>query len=114
MSEAATGLAAAVAVEADDDDLSELDLSGVFELLSDETRLGIVRELAAVNADETTGNSRSFSELRTRVGTRDSGQFNYHLGRLRGSLVEKTAAGYELTELGLVVGATVLDATATE
>ena len=113
MSEATPGLAAAMAVETDDGDLSDLDLSGVFELLSNETRLGIVRELALVNADETAESSLSFSELRTRVGTRDSGQFNYHLGRLRGSLVEKTGAGYELTELGLVVGATVLDAAAT-
>ncbi|MFD1647492.1 DUF7347 domain-containing protein [Haloarchaeobius litoreus] len=112
MSEATPGLATVMAVEADDDDLSDLDLSGVFELLSNDTRLGIVRELSVANADETTDGSLSFSELRTRVGTRDSGQFNYHLGRLRGSLVEKTAAGYELTELGLVVGATVLDAAA--
>ena len=113
MSEAARGLAAAMAVEAADDDLSTLDLSGVFELLSDETRLGIVRELAVVNADGSAENGLSFSELRTRVGTRDSGQFNYHLGRLRGNLVEKNGAGYELTELGLVVGATVLEAATT-
>ena len=71
MSEVARGLAAAVAVEAADDDLSTLDLSGVFELLSDETRLGIVRELAVVNADETAENGTKYYYRVTTVNPED-------------------------------------------
>ncbi len=51
----------------------------------------------------------TFSELGERVGVRDVGQFDYHLQRLRGNLVEETPDGYELTELGLVVGSTVVE-----
>ena len=70
-----------------------MDAPGVFELLSDETRVGIVRELAA-------GEDLRFSTLRERVGTADSGKFNYHLERLRGNLVRKTEEGYRLTRAG--------------
>jgi hypothetical protein len=48
----------------------------------------------------------SFSELRERVGTRDSGHFNYHLGQLAGSFVAKGPDGYSLTYAGSqIVGA---------
>jgi DNA-binding HxlR family transcriptional regulator len=70
-----------------------LSATAAFELLSDETRIGIVRELSR------SGKLR-FSTLRERVGTEDSGQFNYHLERLRGGLVRKTDGGYELTRAG--------------
>jgi hypothetical protein len=41
-----------------------------------------------------------FSELCDRVGTTDSGQFNYHLERLTGQFVESTDDGYRLTATG--------------
>jgi hypothetical protein len=41
-------------------------------------------------------NAVSFSELRDRVGTRDSGQFNYHLDQLTGHFIRATDSGYEL------------------
>lgn len=66
----------------------------VFRLLGDETRLAIVRVLAA--ADE----PLRFTTLRERVGAADSGRFNYHLGKLRGELVHETADGYELSAIG--------------
>lgn len=73
-----------------------------FALLGNETRVDILRALAA--ADDPI----PFSELRDRVGTRDSGGFNYHLGKLGGTFVKQGKEGYELTLAGLqVVGALV-------
>lgn len=75
------------------------DPSTLFALLSDDIRLAIVRELAmATEAGSAAG--LSFSDLRCRVGVSDSGQFNYHLHRLRGRLVEKSDGGYVLTPAG--------------
>jgi len=76
------------------------DVEDAFSLLADETRLSILRELYARDEPLT------FSELRERVGMRDSGQFNYHLGKLKGQFVEQTDGGYELTIGGFrVLGA---------
>ncbi|WP_439028279.1 winged helix-turn-helix domain-containing protein [Haloarchaeobius sp. DT45] len=55
-----------------------------FGLVANETRIAILRALW--EADEQV---LSFSELRDRVGIRDTGQFNYHLGKLVGTFVEK-------------------------
>lgn len=74
----------------------------MFALLGNQMRVDVLRELAA--ADEPLG----FSALRERVGVRDSGQFNYHLGKLTGAFVRHGDEGYELTVAGLqVVGALV-------
>lgn len=73
----------------------------VFELLGNDIRLRIVRELCTAEP----GCAVPFSRLRERVGVRDSGKFNYHLGRLRGPLVEKREDGYALTAAGRAVGA---------
>jgi hypothetical protein len=73
----------------------------VFALLGDDTRVGILEALGA-----TPDESVPFAELHRRVGIRDSGQFNYHLGKLRGSFVRRTDDGYELTHAGRqIVGA---------
>lgn len=77
-------------------------LASIFALLSDETRLRIVRALAAADPEPL-----GFTALRERVGARDAGRFNYHLGRLRDRLVEKTADGYVLTEAGAVAAAVI-------
>lgn len=77
------------------------DETAVFDLLSDETRVETVATLAAA------GDGLRFSDLRRRVGARDSGRFNYHLGRLRGRLVEKRGDRYVLTERGEHVAAAV-------
>lgn len=91
--------------------------SNAFALLGDETRVGIVEALGEADGP------LSFSELRARVGVRDSGQFNYHLSKLIGTYVRRTdgsstnpaertpsarrsGAGYELTYAGdRIVGA---------
>lgn len=70
------------------------DPTRVFQLLGDETRLAIVRALATAEGPV------EFSALRDRVGAADSGRFNYHLGRLRETLVAKTTDGYVLTATG--------------
>lgn len=71
-----------------------------FDLLADETRLAIVRELGDAEG------SLSFAELRTRVGVRDSGRFNYHLDKLTDRLVSKANGGYVLTRAGRQIDGT--------
>jgi hypothetical protein len=61
-----------------------------FALLGNESRIAILRALW-----ESPYEPLSFSELRERVGMRDSGQFNYHLGKLLGRFVRKAAGGPE-------------------
>ncbi|WP_436927806.1 winged helix-turn-helix domain-containing protein [Halosimplex amylolyticum] len=73
-------------------------VTDTFTLLSDETRVRILAALADADREAV-----CFSDLRGRVGMADSGQFNYHLDRLRGDLVAKTDDGYALTEAGRAV-----------
>lgn len=79
-----------------------------FAVLGNETRVAILRALAA--ADEPV----AFSELRDRVGTPDSGQFNYHLGKLVGHFVRKSDGGYVLRQAGRRVIEAVLSGAVTE
>jgi hypothetical protein len=78
-----------------------------FSLLGNETRLAIMLALweafepfAEGTWDPSEGNAVAFSELQERVGTRDSGQFNYHLDQLVGQFVDRTADGYQLLPAG--------------
>lgn len=64
-------------------------LRTAFQLLANETRLGILHALW--NAPEWTA---TFSELKGAVGMRDSGQFQYHLNKLTGTFVRRTEDGY--------------------
>lgn len=80
----------------------------LFDLLSDETRLAIVRTLYRHGRDDPDGPGLSFSTLGDRLDVEDSGRFNYHLRRLRGPLVEKRGDGYALTPLGYRLGAFVV------
>jgi hypothetical protein len=65
-----------------------------------ETRLSILLALWEAFEPFTGENAVPFSELRERVGMRDSGQFNYYLDRLEGQFVRKTEAGNELQRTG--------------
>lgn len=65
-----------------------------YALLANETRIEIVRALGEANT------ALTFSTLKERVGVRDSGGFNYHLQRLRGTFVKREACGYALTDSG--------------
>ena len=71
-----------------------------FDLLADETRLAIVRELGDAEGPI------SFAELRKRVGVQDSGRFNYHLDKLTGRFVSKRENGYTLTRAGRQIDGT--------
>jgi hypothetical protein len=73
----------------------------VFGLLGDESRLRILQALG-----ETPDEPVPFSELHRRSEVDDSGRFNYHLGKLRGTFVRRADDGYELTYAGRqVIGA---------
>jgi len=77
-----------------------------FEVLADETRLGILRTLADHRRDHPEEPGLGFSDLRRAVGVRDSGNFNYHLQQLLGRFVTETDGNYRLAAAGFeVVGA---------
>ncbi|PSQ18230.1 hypothetical protein BRD00_05685 [Halobacteriales archaeon QS_8_69_26] len=83
-------------MSSDDDggDGAPLSPDEAFAVLGNEIRMGILRALADADGP------LPFSELRERVGTRDSGQFNYHLGKLTGHFVRQTEEGYDLRRAG--------------
>jgi hypothetical protein len=78
--------------------------AGVFELLSDETRVRTVRVLYRRWQRAPDDPCVPFSVLCDRVGAADSGRFNYHLNRLRGHLVRECTDGYTLSPLGVYLG----------
>ncbi|WP_135364241.1 winged helix-turn-helix domain-containing protein [Halosimplex halophilum] len=83
-----------------------VDPTAVFELLADETRLSIVRELAVERYSNWRWSGKTFAELRRAVGVEDAGNFSYHLEKLRGRLVVKEGDEYYLLNHGLqIVGA---------
>lgn len=80
-----------------------------FSLLGDETRLAILQAVW-----ETEQGRASFSELRDRVGSPDSGQFNYHLNKLTGHFLRSVEEGYALTQAGREVIRAVMAGSLTE
>lgn len=68
-----------------------------FSVLANETRLSILLTLWEAQYGAKGPDSLAFSELRERVGMRDSGQFNYHLETLTDRFIKKTEVGYGLT-----------------
>lgn len=87
-------------------DATETAPTAVFELLADETRLAIVRELAAERQSNWQWSGATFAELRRAVGIADAGNFSYHLEKLRGPLVVKDGDEYHLRNRGMeLVGA---------
>jgi len=75
-------------------------LTEAIRLVSHEVRAEILVALAAEMREHPRDQTLSFSTLRDRVGHEDPGNFNYHLERLLGSLVEKTEDGYRLSDVG--------------
>lgn len=71
-----------------------------FKLLGNETRLSILLALWEATEPGFETNAVPFSELYDRVGYDDTGNFNYHLGRLVGPFVEETDEGYRLRNAG--------------
>ncbi len=83
---------------------------GYLSLLTNDTRLGIVEALAAQRRESPAAPEMSFSALAEEVGVSDTGRFNYHLDKLRGSFIERTDDGYGLTMTGHTIVAAVLGA----
>ncbi|WP_436909836.1 DUF7351 domain-containing protein [Halosimplex marinum] len=73
-----------------------------FELVSNDTRLAILRALAEAFRESPIEPFVAYSDLRDRVGVRDKGNFNYHLDRLE-DLVTEGSEGYAVTSVGLAV-----------
>lgn len=79
-----------------------------FAVLGNETRMAILQTLAEADG------ALPFSELRERVGVSDSGQFNYHLGKLEGHFLNKVDGQYSLRQAGRRVIEAVLSGAVTE
>jgi hypothetical protein len=94
---------------ADDEPTTEtLSPDDAFGVLGNETRMQILRVLG--EADD----SLAFSALHDAVDVRDSGQFNYHLDKLKGHFVRKTGDEYVLRQAGNRVVEAVLSGAMTE
>jgi len=89
-------------------DESALSPDDAFAVLGDETRIEILQTLGEADAP------LSFSELREHVGTSDSGQFNYHLNKLKGHFIRKADIGYMLSQAGTRMVEAVLSGAVTE
>ena len=73
-----------------------------FKVLGNETRLAILLALWEAYDPHAERNAVPFTELRNRVGMRDSGQFTYHLDKLEGHFIRKTDDGYVFRQPGLL------------
>lgn len=71
-----------------------------FTLVGNETRIDILQTLWTAYEPYAVDNAVPFSELFDRVGAEDTGNFNYHLGKLTGHFVRRTDGGYELSAPG--------------
>jgi hypothetical protein len=80
-----------------------------FALLGNETRITILQELWLAPERPV-----AFSDLRKRVGMRDSAQFNYHLSKLTDHFVRQVDGGYEFQYAGEKVVRAILAGTFTE
>ena len=85
-----------------------------FAVLGDETRLAVLLALWEAYDPGSPDEGVPFSELRERVGVRDSGRFNYHLDRLEGRFVRRTGEGYALRRSGQQLVRTVVAGTGIE
>lgn len=85
-----------------------------FVLLGNETRIGILQALWEVFDPYTSDNAIPFSALYKRVGSADTGNFNYHLGKLTDHFVRQSDDGYELTAPGFEIVRAVVAGSATE
>lgn len=100
---------------ADEEDTArrqQINPGSAFELLGNETRVAVLDVLCGDGND--TDRLLTFSELHDAIGTGSSAGFAYHLEKLVGHYVEKTADGYRLTYAGRQVARAVVAGTYTE
>jgi len=95
-------------VTTDETATSGLSPDKAFALVADETRLEILRTLAA--ADE----ALAFSELFERSDYDTESNFSYHLNQLEGHFISRTDGGYALRQTGSRVVEAVIAGTVTE
>jgi len=76
------------------------------ELVTEETRAAILDALATHQAENPRNPTLGFSDLRERAGVDDSGNFNYHLGKLRPAYIRQADEGYVLTFAGMSLAGT--------
>ncbi|WP_226480907.1 helix-turn-helix domain-containing protein [Natrinema amylolyticum] len=81
---------------------SDSNSTDIFEIVSNSTRLEILRALTNAYSESPVDPWLDYTALRESVGIRDNGNFNYHLDRLEG-LVAKDPDGYVITRVGLTV-----------
>lgn len=80
---------------------TSLSPDAAFELLGNDTRVGILQALWEAFESGTHDNAVSYSALFEQVEIADSGNFTYHLERLVGPFVRSTQKGYELNQSGI-------------
>ncbi|WP_440008638.1 ArsR/SmtB family transcription factor [Halomicrococcus sp. SG-WS-1] len=97
--------------EASEEDDTFLSPDDAFTAIGHETRIQILETLAAADR---ANRPLAFSELRDRVGTIDSAQFNYHLDKLVGHFVERTDDGYGFRPAGKRVAEAILSGAVTD
>lgn len=93
----------------DQDEIERISPEAAFSLLGNEMRISIIQALWRADDDQV-----SFSDLRDHADVADSGQFNYHLGKLNGTFVQHEEKGYKLTYAGRQVIGAILDGTYTK
>lgn len=73
-----------------------------FRLLSDETRLDVLRTIAVAQHERLRAGvvALSFSEIYERVDVSDTSKLSYHLGELTGTFLRKHDGGYAFTHAG--------------
>lgn len=74
-----------------------------FDVLSHEIRLEVIEVLAERRRHAWLPHGLSFAELFDRVDVADSGKFNYHLGKLRGTYVHTFDGEYVLSNAGFEI-----------
>jgi len=81
---------------------SEQPADEVFQVLSDETRLDVLRTIAVAQNEnrQTSVAALSFSEIYDRVDVGDTSKLSYHLGELIGTFLRKHDDGYSFTHAG--------------
>ncbi len=82
-----------------------------FKLLSDETRIELLRALWEAH-DPRDASPMRFTDLRERVSADDPGRLNYHLNKLQNIFVRRTDDGYELMDSGKRIVRMLLSGTA--
>jgi len=97
-----------VTTEVNPDETNVVAPHEAFDVVGDETRLGILRTLGEADGP------LAFSDLFDRIEYEDSGNFSYHLDRLDGHFVRETDDGYVLQRAGARIVEAILSGAVTD